>query len=148
MRSVAGCLNLIGCCPGRRYAEGSLEEFSPAPSSFLIDPVCLPVMSSFPKAWHLVTRDLSLVQAQTKPKGLENVTTVLTSSRDHPAGQQVLASATPFCPELIQYLRMRALSKDHLFTLLLKEPALSSSLLTSDSINPDTEGCFLGGASS
>lgn len=124
MRSVAGSHNLIGCCPGRRYTEGSLEEFSPAPSSFPIDPVCLPVVPSFPKAWHLVIRDLSLFQAQTKPKGLENVTTVLTSSRDHPAGQQVLASATPFCPELIQYLRTRALSKDHLFTLLLKEPAL------------------------
>ena len=63
-------------------------------------------------------------EAQIQPKGLKNVMTVLMYLCPHAAGQRALARVTPLCPKRIQGLQTQALSKDHLFTLLLKEPPL------------------------
>lgn len=72
---------------------------------------------------HLATRNhfYRIPGAQIKPKGLKIAMIVLMPLGHHSTGQRVLAYATPFCPKRIRFFRTQALSKDHLFALLLKE---------------------------
>lgn len=125
-----GSCNLIACWLALRGGgpEGWVahEMLSVPLSSCWVSWYWLPIMSSllnYLTGGHLANCNhcYQITEAPIKPKGLKNVTIVLMFHCYHPAGQQALAYVTPFCPKLIQCLRTGALSRDHLFTLLLKE---------------------------
>ena len=127
MRSVAGNCSFTDFWLRRRWPWRMCWTSDTLNCVGLLLNYCLPILQFSPYAiqlkGHLTTPNhfYQIPGAQIKPKGLKNVMIALMPLGHHSAGQGVLAYATPFCPKLIRFFRTQALSKDHLFTLLLKE---------------------------